>query len=117
MAARDDRDGGSMTIHRSGRAFGCGLLALTMTLAAQARAVDGVIEINQARAIKGGITPGDTPGFPITISADVSSSGPTSFRLTGPLFNSTTDTVIQIISPHVTVDLNGFTITCVAPPC
>jgi len=105
-----------MTIHRSGRAFGCGLLALTMTLAAQARAVDGVIEINQARATKGGITPGDTPGFPITISGGALSE-PMSFRLTGPLVISTTDNAIEILSPHVTLDLNGFMITCMNPPC
>jgi len=106
-----------MTIRRSGRAFGCGLLALTLTLAAQAHAVDGVIEINQARADKGGVTPGDTPGFPITLSASPLSSEPTSFRLTGSLFNSTTNNVIEIVSPHVTLDLNGFTITCMNPPC
>jgi len=106
-----------MRTSRPARALACGLLALLLTPAGRARAVDGVIEINQARATKGGITPGDMPGFPITISADTSSSGPTSFRLTGPLFNSTTDNVIEIISPHVTVDLNGFAITCLIAPC
>lgn len=40
-----------------------------------------------------------------------------SFRLTGPLFNSTTSTMIEILSPHVTVDLNGFAITCLLPSC
>jgi len=106
-----------MTIHRSGRAFGCGLLAVLLTLAVRAHAVDGVIEINQARVDKGDISPGDTPGFPITISADTASSSPNSFRLTGPLFNSTAENAIVIISPHVTVDLNGFTVTCLNPPC
>jgi hypothetical protein len=32
-----------------------------------ARATDGVIEINAARAAAGGVTAGDTPGFPIEI--------------------------------------------------
>jgi parallel beta-helix repeat protein len=39
------------------------------------------------------------------------------FRLTGPLVNSTTSDVIQILSPHVTLDLNGFMITCLLPSC
>ena len=43
-------------------------LASTLGLAGQAYAVDGVIEINQARALAGGVTPGDTAGFPVTIS-------------------------------------------------
>ena len=106
-----------MRTSRPARALACGLLALTFTLGGRAHAVDGVIEINQARASKGGITPGDTPGFPITISTGTFSSEPMSFRLTGPLFSSTTDNIIEILSPHVTVDLNGFMITCLIPPC
>ena len=31
-------------------------------------ASDGVIEINQASAIAGGVTPGDTAGFPVTLT-------------------------------------------------
>lgn len=105
-----------MTYHRLARALACALLALTFTQVGQAYAVDGVIEINQARATKGGITPGDTPGFPITISIGALSE-PMSFRLTGPLVISTTDNAIEILSPHVTLDLNGFMITCMNPPC
>jgi parallel beta-helix repeat protein len=107
-----------MTCHRRTRAFARGLLTLLMLAAAnQAHAVDGVIEINQARADKGGITPGDTPGLPITISTGTFATDPMSFRLTGPLSTSTTGNVIEILSPHVTVDLNGFMITCDVPPC
>jgi hypothetical protein len=36
---------------------------------ASAAAVDGVIEINQAKALAGGVTPGDTAGFPVALSA------------------------------------------------
>jgi hypothetical protein len=68
-----------MRTSRSARALACGLLALTLTLGGRAHAVDGVIEINQARASKGGITPGDTPAFPITISTGTFSSEPMSF--------------------------------------
>jgi hypothetical protein len=41
---------------------------LIVGLATPAWAVDGVIEINQVSAKAGGVTPGDTPLFPVTIS-------------------------------------------------
>ena len=102
---------------RPARSLACGLFAVALGLAAQVHAVDGVIEINQARAAKGGVTPEDAPGFPVTISTGTSSSEPMSFRLTGPLSDSTNSNMIEILSPHVTVDLNGFAITCLLPPC
>ena len=52
-------------------------VALLLGLAGPLYAVEGVIDINQARALAGGVTPGDTPGFPVTVSQ----SG--SYRLTG----------------------------------
>jgi len=104
-----------MAYHR--RALACALLALILSQARPAHAVDGVIEINQARALKGGITPGDDPGFPITISTGTFSADPMSFRLTGPLFTSTSGNVIEIFSPNITIDLNGFMITCLLPSC
>lgn len=65
----------------------------------------GVVEINQALADAGGVTPGDTPGFPV----DIRESG--SYRLTSDLTVNDVDTnAIQIFSPHVTLDLNGFAI-------
>ena len=102
---------------RPARSLACGLFAVALGFAAQAHAVDGVIEINQARATKGGVTPEDAPGFPVTISTGTFSNEPMSFRLTGPLFNSTNSNMIEILSPHVTVDLNGFAITCLLPSC
>ncbi len=90
-------------------------LLLGMALATPARAVDGVIEINQAKAKVGGVTPGDTPLFPVTISQ------PGSYRLTsnldvtdasarpsGTLAENTT--AIQVTVDNVTIDLNGFMI-------
>ena len=66
-------------------------------------AVDVVIDINQARALAGGVTPGDTPGFPVTISQ----SG--SYRLTGNLTVADLATTgISVVSDNVTIDLNGF---------
>ena len=71
-------------------------------------AVDGVIEINQARALAGGITPGDLPGFPVTITV------PGSYRLTSDLvMPPSTNAILAPLttSPDdVTIDLNGFTI-------
>jgi len=106
-----------MTYDRLTHAFVAGLLATTVALAGRAHAVDGVIEINQARAVKGGITPGDTPGLPVTISTGTFANEPMSFKLTGPLSTSTTGNVIDILSPHVTVDLNGFSISCLLVSC
>ncbi len=69
-------------------------------------AVDGVIEINQAKALAGGVTAGDAPGFPVTIGADGS------YRLTSDLdltAESADTSAIDIInSTMVTIDLNGF---------
>ena len=79
-----------------------GLLMVTVM---PSYAVDGVIEINQARALAGGVTAGDSPGFPVTIDQ------PGSYRLTGNLTVPDADTTgIEITSEDVTVDLNGFAI-------
>jgi len=68
-------------------------------------AVDGVIEINQARALAGSVTPGDTPGFPVNIGV----SG--SYRLTSSLTVPDEGTSGLIVTASdVTIDLNGFSI-------
>ena len=89
-----------------GMAVAVGLLWLAA--AAPAGAVDGVIEINQARALEGGVTPGDPGGFPVTLSV------PGSYRLTSDLDVFTTS-AIRIEAADVAIDLNGFTIRCVSP--
>src|SRR5262245_5267299 len=71
-------------------------------VASDARAVDGVVEINQARALAGGVTPGDDPGYPVTITQ----AG--SYRLTGSLSNPIGQSAILINSIDVTLDLGGF---------
>ncbi len=78
-------------------------------------AVDGVVLIDQARALAGGVTPGDAPGFPVTLSH----SG--SYRLSGNLtVPDENTTAIEITADHVTLDLNGFAIlgpsVCVGTP-
>lgn len=66
---------------------------------------DGIIEINQASAIAGGVTTGDTPGFPVTLSA------PGSYLLTGNLTVPGENTrAIDVASNDVTLDMNGFVI-------
>jgi hypothetical protein len=84
------------------------LLALATTLLAAAPvalAADGQILINQAKAMAGGVTPGDAPGFPVTISQ------PGSYKLVGNLTvpNENT-TAVEITGNDVTLDLNGFAI-------
>jgi hypothetical protein len=81
---------------------------IVSAFSAAAHAADGVIEINQARALAGGVSPGDTPGFPVTISR----SG--SYRLTGNL-DFTGFAGIVLTAPHVTIDLNGFVIEVSGP--
>jgi hypothetical protein len=90
-----------------------------LALAVPGHAVEGVKLINQAVAMNGSASPGDEPGFPVTISE------PGSYRLSGNLTvpNART-TAIEIAADDVTVDLNGFAIIglpiCLAPvgqPC
>lgn len=78
-------------------------------------AVDGVTLIDQSRALAGGVTPGDLPGFPITLSR----AG--SYRLAGNLTVSDANTTaIEVTAGNVTVDLNGFEVrgpvSCLFPP-
>ena len=67
--------------------------------------VDGIILIDQNRALAGNVTPGDGPGFPVTISQ------PGSYKLSGNLSVPSTVRAIEITVPDVTIDLNGFSIT------
>jgi hypothetical protein len=70
-----------------------------------ALAVDGVVLIDQARALAGNVTPGDAPGFPVTITQRGS------YRLSGNLtIPDLSTTGIDIHSSFVTIDLNGFSI-------
>jgi hypothetical protein len=81
-------------------------LFLVLVLPASALAVDGVIEINQARANAGSVTPGDTPGFPVEIFT------PGSYRLTGNLsVPAGSDAGIAIYAAGTRLDLAGFSIT------
>jgi parallel beta helix pectate lyase-like protein len=83
-------------------------LALPLLLAGHATsayAVDGVVLIDQNRALAGNVTPGDTPGFPVSITQ------PGSYKLSGNLTvpNSSTSGIV-ISASNVTIDLGGFAI-------
>lgn len=92
-----------MSSYKTHRLFCLALLSCLLASPREAHAVDGVIEINQVRADAGGVTPGDAPGFPVTLSQ------PGSYRLTGNLTVPDRETTaIQVTSDDVSIDLNGF---------
>lgn len=81
--------------------------ALLALIGSAAIAVDGVVLIDQNKALAGGVTPGDAAGFPVTITQ------PGSYRLSGNLTVPDANTTAIVIAPDVvgvTIDLNGFAI-------
>jgi hypothetical protein len=78
---------------------------MALAAARPAPAVDGVIEINQSRALAGGITAGDGPDYPIILNT------PGSYRLTSNLAAAVNSDGIRVNADDVTLDLNGFTLT------
>ncbi|HEX5044749.1 MAG TPA: hypothetical protein VFV75_17755 [Candidatus Polarisedimenticolaceae bacterium] len=85
------------------KTLGIAMLLLAL-FAPPALAVDGVLEINQAKVLAGGVNPDDLPGFPVTIDQ------PGSYRLTGNLTVPGGLEGLRILADDITVDLNGFTI-------
>src|SRR4051794_18586081 len=84
-----------------------GLLAASAILLGvmPAVAADGEILINQAKVNAGGITPGDTAGFPALLSR----SG--RYKLTGNLRVPAGENGIEIRANDIILDLNGFSIS------
>jgi hypothetical protein len=81
------------------------VVVLLLAAAVPASASEGAVEINQARALAGGVTPLDAPGFPVTIDT------PGSYVLTGGLTVSDPNSDgIEILEDGVSLDLNGFEI-------
>ena len=88
----------------------------TLGLATPALAGDGVIEINHAAAIAGGVSSSDAPGYPVTLRAG------NSYRLSSDLRVSSGVSVIEGVVPtllnqpnsngSITLDLNGFSVRC-----
>jgi hypothetical protein len=61
--------------------------------------------IDHNKALAGNVTPGDTPGYPITLSQ------PGHYKLMSNLVVPAETGGIVITAPNVTLDLNGFTIS------
>jgi hypothetical protein len=81
-------------------------VVLVWIVSAPVMASDGRLEINQAAALAGGITPTDLPGFPVTLDA----AG--SYQLTGNLVVTSASTdAILISAVDVALDLGGFSIS------
>src|ERR1700754_1825156 len=81
------------------------LLCLFVAISSSLFAADGVTIIDQRSAQAGNITPGDGPGFPVTISR------PGSYKLMSNLNVSHDDvTAILVTAPDVTINMNGFSI-------
>lgn len=76
--------------------------------ASPSRAIDGMTLIDQNKALAGNVTPGDTAGFPVSITR----SG--SYRLSSDLIVPNADTTaidVTTAAGSVTIDLNGFSIS------
>lgn len=69
---------------------------------APATAADGEVLITHAKALAGGVTAGDGPGYPVTLSA------PGSYKLASNLFPGANLDGIIVKSSYVAIDLNGF---------
>jgi hypothetical protein len=78
----------------------CLAAMMAMSPSAYAR---GVVLITQAKAMAGGVTPGDAPGFPVSITR------PGSYRLTSNL-RLLSGPAIEILADNVSLNLNGFAI-------
>jgi hypothetical protein len=67
-----------------------------------AEAFANPVVITQDKAMSGGITPGDNPGFPITLSRRGS------YIFESDILPTSGANGIEVTMPYVTIDLNGF---------
>ena len=74
------------------------------TLSLSAGLVSSPLPLDHAQALRGDVTPGDAPGYPIAINE------PGSYRLTSDLVVPAHADGIVVTAPHVTLDLNGHTV-------
>ena len=82
-------------------------VALALLMASPAAAItneNGDILISQSAVSAGGITPGDTPGFPVTISR------PGTYRLATNLTVTTAVNGIEVRANEVTIEMGGHTL-------
>lgn len=84
----------------------CAIVVVSgLCLASPADAADGQILITHAKALAGGVTPGDTAGYPVTLNT----SG--SYILGSNLYPGKDRDAIVAAIHDVSIDLNGFTIS------
>ena len=88
--------------HPALAAFAAILLAATPALALTDD--HGVVVFTQADALAGNVTPGDAPGFPVTISVGGS------YRLGSNLVVTTAVNGIEVRANEVSLDMGGFTL-------
>lgn len=77
-------------------------LLLGLAMAGTAQAADGQVIITQAKVLAGNVTPGDTPGFPLTLSRTGSYVFGTGLQAPKGVGG------IVVTAVEVTIDLNGF---------
>ncbi len=82
----------------------CLAAILTVFVAQACLASEGRIEINQASALAGGVTPADQPGFPVTLSTTGS------YVLTSDLEPGASAPAIELQQTFTALDLNGFSL-------
>ena len=78
------------------------LTLASLALAALGSSAFAQATIDQNKAMAGNVTPGDTAGFPVTISQ------PGHYKLTSNLYVPAATQGIVITADNVTLDLNGF---------
>jgi hypothetical protein len=81
------------------------LSALSFGSLSHATDSDSIVRIDQSAALAGLVSPGDAPGFPVTLAR----SG--HYRLAGDLVVPADTSGIVITAPGVALDLNGHTIS------
>ena len=85
-----------------GRAL-IGIAAVSLLVFAMpAAAMEVEVTLNQSKAVAGSVTPGDAPGFPITLTQ------PGRYVLTSNLYPPAGKDGIEIKAHDVTIDFNGF---------
>ncbi len=88
------------------RLFAAACLLTASMLPAHAVTVsNGIVIFSQTDALAGNVTPGDAPGFPVTIS------GTGAYRLSGNLAVTPGVNGIEVTAPEVTLDFFGFRMT------
>jgi Right handed beta helix region len=79
--------------------------AMACAFAFSSAASAAVVVITHAKALAGNVTPGDTPGYPVTLSL------PGSYRLATDLSPTAGKNGITASVQDITIDLNGFTLS------